>query len=34
MDSKLFGPAAVTLCNLDTGQTLRFGQVVPELAVG
>jgi methenyltetrahydromethanopterin cyclohydrolase len=31
MDPKLFGPAAVTLCNLDTGQTLRFGRVVPEL---
>jgi methenyltetrahydromethanopterin cyclohydrolase len=31
MDPKLFGPATVTLCNLDTGQTLRFGNVVPEL---
>jgi methenyltetrahydromethanopterin cyclohydrolase len=34
MDPKLFGPAAVTLCNLDTGQTLRFGRIIPELAVG
>jgi methenyltetrahydromethanopterin cyclohydrolase len=31
MDPRLFGPAAVTLCNLDTGQTLRFGRVVREL---
>lgn len=31
MDPKLFGPATVTLCNLDTGQTLRFGRLVPEL---
>lgn len=32
MDPALFGPAVVTLHNLDTGQTLRFGRLVPELA--
>jgi methenyltetrahydromethanopterin cyclohydrolase len=31
MDPRLFGPAVVTLCNLDTGQTLRFGRLIPEL---
>ena len=31
MDPRLFGPAVVTLCNLDTGRTLRFGRLVPEL---
>lgn len=32
MDPMLFGPAVVTLHHLDTGQTLRFGKLVPELA--
>lgn len=32
MDPMLFGPAVVTFHNLDTGQTLRFGKLVPELA--
>ncbi len=32
MDPMLFGPAVVTIHNLDTGQTLRFGKLVPELA--
>ena len=31
MDPHLFGPAVVTINNLDTGQALRFGRVVPEL---
>jgi methenyltetrahydromethanopterin cyclohydrolase len=31
MDPHLFGPAVVTLNNLDTGQTLRFGGTVLEL---
>ncbi len=31
MDPHLFGPAVVTLNNLDTGQSLRFGRLVPEL---
>ena len=34
MDPMLFGPAVVTLANLDTGRTLRFGQIVEDLAVG
>ncbi len=32
MDPLLFGPAVVTLHNLDNGRTLRFGKLVPELA--
>jgi methenyltetrahydromethanopterin cyclohydrolase len=32
MDPMLFGPAVVTFHNLETGQTLRFGKLVPELA--
>ena len=32
MDPRLFGPAVVILCNLDTGETTRFGRVVRELA--
>ena len=32
MDPMLFGPAVVTLCSLDTGQSLRFGEFMPALA--
>lgn len=31
IDPLLFGPAVVTLVNLDTGQSLRFGHTMPEL---
>jgi methenyltetrahydromethanopterin cyclohydrolase len=31
IDPHLFSPAAVTFCNLDTGRTQRFGQVLPEV---
>jgi methenyltetrahydromethanopterin cyclohydrolase len=31
IDPLLFGPAVVTLLNLDTGQSLRFGHTMPEL---
>jgi methenyltetrahydromethanopterin cyclohydrolase len=31
IDPHLFSPAAVTFCNLDTGRTKRFGQVLPEV---
>lgn len=30
LDPLLFGPAAVTLCNLDTGRVFRFGHVAVE----
>src|SRR4029079_9837922 len=31
IDPHLFSPAAVTFCNLDTGRTMRFGKVSPEV---
>jgi methenyltetrahydromethanopterin cyclohydrolase len=31
MDRKLFSPAVVTFCNLDSGRTFRFGQMSPEI---
>jgi methenyltetrahydromethanopterin cyclohydrolase len=31
MDPHLFGPAVVTLNNLDTGDSVRFGRTMPEL---
>ncbi len=31
IDPHLFSPAAVTLCNLDTGRMFRFGQTLPEV---
>jgi methenyltetrahydromethanopterin cyclohydrolase len=31
IDKLLFSPAAVTVCNLDTGTTRRFGAAAPEL---
>jgi methenyltetrahydromethanopterin cyclohydrolase len=31
IDPHLFSPATVTFCNLDTGQTHRFGNVSPEV---
>lgn len=31
IDPHLFSPAAVTFHNLDTGRTLRFGQVAPDV---
>ncbi len=30
LDPMLFGPAAVTLCNLDSGRAFRFGRVAAE----
>lgn len=30
LDPLLFGPAAVTMCNVDTGQAFRFGRVAAE----
>ena len=31
IDPQLFGPAVITLANLDTGRSLRFGRRMPEL---
>ncbi|HUY31955.1 MAG TPA: methenyltetrahydromethanopterin cyclohydrolase [Pirellulales bacterium] len=31
IDPQLFSPAVVTLANLDTGRSFRFGRVLPEL---
>jgi methenyltetrahydromethanopterin cyclohydrolase len=31
IDPQLFSPAAVTFCHLDTGRTLRFGKVLPDV---
>lgn len=31
IDPRLFAPAMVTLANLDTGRSFRFGRLVPEL---
>jgi methenyltetrahydromethanopterin cyclohydrolase len=31
IDPHLFAPAVVNLCNLDTGRSFRFGQVLPEM---
>jgi len=30
LDPLLFGPAAITLCNLDSGRVFRFGQIAAE----
>ena len=31
IDPHLFSPAVVTLANLDTGRSFRFGRTVPEV---
>jgi methenyltetrahydromethanopterin cyclohydrolase len=34
IDPSLFGPAVVTLMNLDTGRTYRFGRLMPDVLQG